>query len=223
MTVQDFDLFRTRVKVIDHEDDPELNRQVLDLARRDATLNDSGSGRNLLKLDHLPWLPRLKTRFDRGLALYLKDVQPRAEEPFEIDAYMFLNSTEGSAFTPYHNHLIGGDLVAIYYVCCPAYAREARNHSYESLDESYYALDEGVLVLQDPKPALGIDYRSVETAPRYVVYPRPNRMVIHPSGVGHSVSPSGGGPRLAVTCDFIINKSKKWRNYLCYSLEVPSP
>jgi len=221
MTTADLDLFRTHVKIIDHEDDPELNSQIIELARRNADLNDSRTGCNLLRLDHLPVVSRLKSRFDLGLKLYLKAIRPRASEPFEVDAYMFINYTETSSFTPVHGHAPYSDLVAIYYACAPCPSKEDQNLSYEALERSYYALDEGVLVLHHPDRLYGVDRRSVETSGHYVIYPRTNRMVIHPSSIEHSVSPNRGGTRLAVTCDFVINKSQRWKNYLTYSLTVP--
>jgi hypothetical protein len=77
-----------------------------------------------------------------------------------------------------------------------------------------------LLVLHDPKADGGLDCRTPETLEHYKVYPRANRMVIQPATIAHSVTPSTRGTRLAVTCNFVINKSRRWKNYHSYRLVV---
>jgi hypothetical protein len=212
----DLDLFPARVKIIDFEPDPALNAKVLEAALTNPSLNDSTTDCNLLRQDY-DWVVALRAKFDRGLLSYLRDIQPRWSRAYEVDAYMFLNYSPGPTFVPYHNHVGDADVVAIYYARAAAYAHEDPGHG-------YYYMDEGLLVLHDPKADAGLDRRGLETGDHYKVYPRENRMVIQPAAVAHSVTPGPGGPaRLAVTCNFVINKSLRWANYLTYTLDPAEP
>lgn len=212
MNVTDLDLFPIRVKVLDFEDDPDLNAQLLDFIAAHPELNDSGSGRNLLaERGEMVW--RLRAKFDLGLRLYLRDLGVDDARPLEVDAYMFANYTHGSSFTPYHDHIGDADFVAIYY---------ASTHPYEREDPagSYYAMDEGLLVLHAPRPSGDFDRRSLATNDHYKIYPCPNRMVIHPASLAHSVTPSQGGLRLAITCNFVVDKSSRLEGYVGYRLDI---
>lgn len=40
--------------------------------------------------------------------------------------------------------------------------------------------------------------------------------MIHPGSLPHSVTASPGGPRLAVTCNFIVDKSSRLEGYVGY-------
>ncbi len=213
MHVTDLDLFPVKVKILDFEEDEALNAAVLELVAAHPELNDSTTGRNLL--DEAGDLAgRLRAKFDLGLRLYLKELGlggPAAGRPLEIDAYMFANHTQESSFTPVHDHLGDADFVAIYY---------ARTHRYEREDPagSYYAMDGGLLVLHDPRTDATFDRRGPATRDHYKIYPRPNRMVIHPGSLAHSVTPSRGGTRLAVTCNFIVEKTSRLAGYRTYAL-----
>jgi len=211
MNVTDLDLFPIRVKILDFDDDPELNARALEFIAAHPEFNDSTTGRNLLA-EAGELACRLRTKFDLGLRLYLRELGLDAGRPLEVDAYMFANYTRGSSFTPYHDHLGDADFVAIYYVS---------THRYEREDPagSYYAMDGGLLVLHAPRPGADFDRRSLATRDHYKIYPRPNRMVIHPASLAHSVTASGG-TRLAVTCNFVVAKSSRLEGYVGYRLDL---
>ena len=156
----------------------------------------------------------LRQKFDRGLMAYLRATRRPRNRPFEIDAYMFMNHTEQSSFTPWHDHIGDADIVAIYYAYAPEYATTDPSHS-------YYRMDEGLLVLHDRKPNWVMDYRRLEDADHYKIYPRANRMVIHPANIAHSVTPSRPCTRVAVTCNFIIDTTSRWSDYVRYNLGNP--
>ena len=103
--------------------------------------------------------------------------------------------------------------MAIYY---------ARTHAYERENTagSYYAMDEGLLVLHDPRIDPIFDRRGLETRDHYKIYPRPNRMVLHPGYLAHSVTASRGGTRLAITCNFVVERASRLENYLKYELDL---
>jgi hypothetical protein len=213
MRITDLDLFPIRVKVLDFDDDPALNAGVLAFVEAHPDFNDSTTGRNLLA-ETGELACRLREKFNLGLRLYLRDLGLDVSRPLEVDAYMFTNYTRGSSFTPYHDHVGDADFVAIYY---------ASAHQYEREDPagSYYAMDEGLLVLHAPsRPDAAFDRRSLATRDHYKIYPRPNRMVIQPGSLPHSVTASQGGTRLAVTCNFIIGKSSRLEGYVGYRLDL---
>jgi len=212
MQITNLDLFPIRVKILDFDDDPDLNARVLSFIEAHPELNDSTTGRNLLA-EEGDLACRLRAKFDFGLRLYLRELGLDASRPLEVDAYMFANYTRESSFTPYHDHLGDADFVAIYY---------AATHTYEREDPagSYYAMDEGLLVLHAPRPDAAFDRRSLATRDHYKIYPRPNRMVIHPATLAHSVTASRGGKRLAVTCNFIVERSSRMEGYVGYRLDL---
>jgi len=212
MQITNLDLFPIRVKILDFDDDPDLNARVLSFIEAHPELNDSTTGRNLLA-EEGDLACRLRAKFDFGLRLYLRELGLDASRPLEVDAYMFANYTRESSFTPYHDHLGDADFVAIYY---------AATHTYEREDPagSYYAMDEGLLVLHAPRPDAAFDRRSLATRDHYKIYPRPNRMVIHPATLAHSVTASRGGTRLAVTCNFIVERSSRMEGYVGYRLDL---
>ncbi|MSP61531.1 MAG: hypothetical protein EXR72_14565 [Myxococcales bacterium] len=150
---------------------------------------------------------RLKAKFDAGLTAHLERLRLAGER--EVDAFLFANFTTASAFTPHHNHLIEADFVAIYYAKALAYPNE-------DVAGLYYAMDPGILVLHDPRGDAGLDGRTPGIADHHKVYPRANRMVIHPGYLSHSVTPSPGGERLALTCCFVLDKSGRYRDYVSY-------
>lgn len=210
MHVTDLDLFPVKVMILDFDDDAELNARVIELASAQPELRDSVSGRNLLlEPGDLPG--RLQAKFDLALRLYLRQLRLDVVPPVEVDAYVFVNYTSESSFVPYHDHLGDADFVAIYY---------AHAHRYEREDPAgpYYAMDEGLLVLHDPRPDTIFDRRCLTTRDHYKVYPRPNRMVIHPGSLAHSVTPSSGGTRLAVTCNFVVERSRRLNGYHKYRM-----
>jgi hypothetical protein len=211
MNVTDLDLFPIRVKVLDFEDDPDLNAQLLDFVTAHPELNDSGSGKNLLA-ESGEMVCRLRGKFDLGLRFYLRDLGLDSAS-LEVDAYMFANYTAGSSFTPVHDHLGDADFVAIYY---------ASTYHYEREDPagSYYEMDEGLLVLHAPRPDADFDRRTLVNSDHYKIYPRPNRMVIHPATLAHSVTASRGGTRLAITCNFVVEKSSRLQGYVGYRLDL---
>lgn len=204
-------LFPSYVKIIDFDPAPQLNKSILDFAKKRPEFNDSTSNCNILE-ENCELSKELQLKFNEGLSAYLKDIYPERSNRFEVDAYMFLNYTEKSSFTPYHNHVGDGDLVAIYYASTHQYEKE-------NLLGSYYMLDKGLLILHDPRCDT-IDRRFAESQDHYKIYPKENRMIIQPATISHSVTPSDGGTRLAVTCNFIINKSERLANYKTYNLEI---
>jgi len=212
MRITNLDLFPIRVKVLDFDDDPDLNARLLEFVAANPDLNDSTTGRNLLA-ETGDLVGRLRAKFDCGLRIYLRELGLDGGRPLEVDAYMFANYTCGSSFTPYHDHLGDADFVAIYY---------ASTHNYEREDPagSYYAMAEGLLVLHAPRPEAVLDRRSLATRDHYKIYPRPNRMVIHPASLAHSVTASQGGTRLAITCNFIVEKSSRLEGYVGYRLDL---
>lgn len=212
MHVTDLDLFPVKVKILDFDDDAELNARVTELVSAHPEFNDSTLERNLL-LEAGDLVGRLQKRFDFGLRLYLRELGLDVDRSLEVDAYMFANYSSESSFTPYHDHLGDADFVAIYY---------ARTHRYAREDPAspYYAMDEGLLVLHDPRPDAIFDRRGLTTRDHYKVYPRPNRMVIHPGSLAHSVTPSSGGTRLAITCNFIVEKSRRLKGYQTYRMSL---
>jgi len=212
MHVTDLDLFPVKVKILDFDDDAELNARVAELVAAHPEFNDSTSERNLL-LEAGDLVSRLKKRFDSGLRLYLRELGLDAGPSLEVEAYMFANYTSESSFTPYHDHLGEADFVAIYYAQAHRYARE-------DPASSYYAMDEGLLVLHDPRPDAYFDRRGLATRDHYKVYPRPNRMVIHPGSLAHSVTPSRGGTRLAITCNFIVERASRLKGYQTYRMSL---
>ena len=208
--VVNLELFPTRAMIIDFPADDELNRRILDAAREVPEFNDSKSGRNLL-LEPYEWVGALRDRFDQGLNSYLRSTRRQPDRGFEISAYMFLNYTEVSSFTPWHDHIGDADIVAIYYAYAPQYATMDPSHS-------YYGMDEGLLVLHDRQPNWIADYRRLEDADHYKIYPQANRMVIHPANMAHSVTPSRPCTRIAVTYNCIINPTSRWSSYSNYTL-----
>lgn len=204
------ELFPTTAMIVDFPADDELNRQILDAAREVPEFNDSKSGRNLLS-EPYPWVGALRERFDQGLNSYLRSTRRQPDRGFEISAYMFLNYTEASSFTPWHDHIGDADIVAIYYAYAPQYTTMNPGHS-------YYNMDEGLLVLHDRQPNWIMDHRRLEDADHYKIYPKANRMVIHPASIGHSVTPSRPCTRVAVTYNCIINPTSRWSSYVKYNL-----
>jgi len=207
--VESHDLFPVHVKVFDFDDDPALNDALVDAARTDPELRYSTSGKSVLeRSDH--WVEKLRSRYDAALRAYLHDVQPGRTRPFDLEAYVFFNYTDGSSFTPVHDHLVEADLIAIYYAKAPA--REERH------DTSYYAMDEGVLVLHDPRAEARADRRGLSSRDHFRIYPKTNRLVVHPAGVRHSVTPSAGFERLAVTCAVTVDRRELFEGYVRYPL-----
>lgn len=210
MKVESLDLFPVHVKVFDFDDDPVLNAALLETARTEPDLLVSTSGKSVLQRED-PWVARLRARFDAGIRTYLEAVYPaRGEQPFDLEAYVFFNYTTTTAFTPVHDHLVEADLIAIYYALAP----ERDEHH----DTSYYRLDEGLLVLHDPRAEASHDRRGPTTRDHYRIYPRTNRLVVHPASVRHSVTPSYGYERLAVTCAVTVNRRDLFEGYVRYSL-----
>ncbi|MBX3191501.1 MAG: hypothetical protein KF819_31185 [Labilithrix sp.] len=209
MKTQSFDLFPVHVKVFDFEDDPELNGALLRAAQSDPELSKSTTGKSVLQRTDA-WVERLRARFDVALRGYLTDVHPDRRDPFDIEAYAFFNYTTGSSFTPVHDHLVEADLVAIYYALAPV--RE------EQHDTSYYAMDEGLLVLHDPRADARVDRRNLSTRDHFRIHPRANRLVVHPASLRHSVTPSLGFERLAVTCTVTVDRKDLFDGYVRYAL-----
>lgn len=205
LRTQSLDLFPVHVEVFDFEDDPELNAALLEAARTDPALGSSISGKSALAAD-APWVAKLRARYASALGAYLGETMPGRAQGFDLEAYVFFNYTNGSSFTPVHDHLIEADLVAIYYAHAPAQA--------ERVDGSYYAMDPGVLVLHDPRADARLDRRGAKTSDHYRIYPRTNRLVVHPAWVRHSVTPSPGFERLAVTCTVTVNRKDLFEGYL---------
>lgn len=199
------DLFPVHVKVFDFDDDPDLNRSLLEAARRDPELRSSISGKSALARTDA-WVGKLRERYEAGLAAYLKDTHPGREEGFDLESYCFFNYTDGSSFTPVHDHLIEADLIAIYYAHAPV--------AEERHETSYYAMDDAVLVLHDPRLDARMDKRGLHTRDHFRIYPRTNRLVIHPATVRHSVTPSRGFERLAVTCTVTVNRQDIFEGYI---------
>jgi len=212
MHVTDLNLFPVKVKILDFDDDAELNARLLELVSAHPEFNDSTSERNLL-LAADEGVARVWERFDLGLRLYLRELGLEAPS-LDVDAYMFANYSRGASFTPYHNHLGEADLVAIYYAQAPGY-------EHEDPAAYYYAMDEGLLVLHDPRPDAFFDRRDPTTDDHYKIYPRPNRMVIHPASLAHSVTPSRSGTtRLAITCTFLLERSNRLKGYTSYRMDL---
>jgi hypothetical protein len=209
--IQSLDLFPVHVKVFDFDDAPALNDSLLHAARTIPELNSSTSGKNVLHRDE-PWVAQLRQRYEFAIRAYLADVFPARKEPFQIESYVFFNYTKGSSFTPVHDHLIEGDLVAIYYAHAPM--NEERHQT------SYYALDDGVLVLHDPRLDASVDRRGLLSRDHYRIYPRTNRLVIQPASIRHSVTPSQGVERLAVTCVVTIDRKDLFRDYVSSPLSL---
>lgn len=207
--VQSCDLFPVHVKVFDFDDAPELNRGLLEAARTDPSLLSSTSGKSVLARNDV-WVDGLRRRFDVALSAYLADVEPGRTEPWELESYVFFNYTDGSSFTPVHDHLVEADLVAIYYAHAPV--KEERQAS------SYYDMDEGILVLHDPRTEARVDRRGRD---HHRIYPRTNRLVVHPAGLRHSVTPSRGYERLAVTCTVAVDRSRLFEGYVRHRLVKP--
>ncbi len=209
MKTQSFDLFPVLLQVFDFEDDPELNDALLHAARTEPELLVSTTGKSVLARRD-PWVAKLRARYDAAISAYLADAYPGRTEPFDLEAYVFFNYTNGSSFTPVHDHLVEADLVCIYYALAPA--REERH------DTSYYRIDEGVLVLHDPRADARVDRRRPETRDHFRVHPRSNRLVVHPAHVRHSVTPSSGFERLAVTCAVAVDRKDLFEGYVRYPL-----
>jgi hypothetical protein len=209
MKIESHDLFPVHVKVIDFDDDPTLNDALLHAARTEPELLTSTTGKSVLQRNDV-WVERLRGRFDAGLRAYLKDTFPSRTEPFDLEAYVFFNYTNSSSYTPVHDHLVEADLIAIYYAVAPEIEL-----SHES---SYYTLGGGALVLHDPRPDARTDRRGVATRDHFRIQPRPNRLVIHPASIRHSVAPSNGFERLAVTCTVTVNRPELFEGYVRYRL-----
>jgi len=207
--VESHDLFPVHVKVFDFEDDPVLNDALVEAARTDPELRVSTSGRSVLERNDA-WVERLRLRYDAALRAYLHDVQPGRTRPFDLEAYVFFNYTDGSSFTPVHDHLIEADLIAIYYAKAP---ERAERH-----DTSYYAMGEGVLVLHDPRADTRIDRRGLASRDHFRIHPKTNRLVVHPASLRHSVTPSSGFERLAVTCAVTVDRKDLFEGYVRYPL-----
>lgn len=208
---QSLDLFPVHVKIFDFADDPSLNRALVEAARTDPELRSSITGKNVLARSDV-WVEALRRRYDFALSAYLKDVFPGRTEHFDLESYVFFNYTDGSSFTPVHDHLIEADLVAIYYALAPI--AEERHHT------SYYAMDEGVLVLHDPRADARVDRRGIASRDHYRIYPRTNRLVVHPASLRHSVTPSRGFERLAVTCTVTVNRRELFEGYVSHRVEA---
>lgn len=207
--VESHDLFPVHVKVFDFEDDPLLNDALVEAARTDPELRVSTSGKSVLERNDV-WVERLRGRYDAALRAYLHDTQPGRTRPFDLEAYVFFNYTDGSSFTPVHDHLTEADLIAIYYAKAPA--REERH------DTSYYAMDEGVLVLHDSRADARTDRRGLASRDHFRIYPKTNRLVVHPASLRHSVTPSSGFERLAVTCAVTVDRKDLFEGYVRYPL-----
>jgi hypothetical protein len=207
--VQSLELFPVHVQVFDFDDAPELNDALLAAARSDPELRTSISGKSALGRD-APWVAPLRERYDLALSRYLETLAPMRDEGFSLESYCFFNYTDGSSFTPVHDHLVEADLVAIYYALAP---RTRERH-----DPSYYAMDEGVLVLHDPRADARLDRRTLATRDHYRVHPRTNRLVVHPAWLRHSVTPSAGFERLAVTCTVTVDRDRLFEGYVRYHL-----
>lgn len=211
MKVQSLDLFPAHVKIFDFDEDPALNAGLLRAARERPEINDSASGVSTFRIAE-PWVKSLRDRFDTALASYLEDTLPGRDAPVEVETYGFVNYAKKSSFTPVHNHLIEADVVAIYYVVVPEPPAERP-------ESSYYAMDDGLLVLHDPRLDTRADRRSPFARDLYFpIQPRPNRMVVHPAWLAHSVTPNDGRERLAATCMFTINRRELFAGYDRYLL-----
>jgi hypothetical protein len=206
--VTSLDLFPTHVEIFDFEDDPELNGALLEVAHTDESARSSITGRSLF-LHTAPWVARLRAKFDLALRRYLGEVRPDRKE-FSIEAYAFLNYHPSASFTPVHDHLIEADIVAIYYAKLERIPRRSAG--------DYYALDPGVLVLHDPRLDASLDRRGPTHRDHYVIYPEPNRMVLHPAHLRHSVAAGLPGERLAVTCTVAVNRSELFEGCVRYEL-----
>lgn len=202
---ESLDLFPVHVKVFDFDDAPDLNRGLLEAARTDPELRSSTSGKSVLARTD-PWVAPLRRRFETAIGAYLADVSPGGTEGFDLESYVFFNYTDGSAFTAVHDHLVEADLVAIYYAHAP---RVEERHA-----TSYYAMDPGILVLHDPRAEARVDRRGLATRDHYRIYPRTNRLVVHPAGIRHSVTPSSGYERLAVTCTVAVDRHRLFDGYV---------
>lgn len=207
--VRSLELFPVHVQVFDFDDAPELNSALVAAARTEPELRTSISGKSALARD-AAWVPALRERYEVALSRYLETVAPGREDGFSLESYCFFNYTDGSSFTPVHDHLIEADLVAIYYALAPE--REERH------DSSYYAMEEGTLVLHDPRLDARLDKRSLLTRDHYRIQPRNNRLVIHPAWLRHSVTPSTGVERLAVTCTVTVDRDRLFEGYLRHHL-----
>lgn len=214
MKTSSYDLFPVHVKVFDFEDDPSLNDALLHAARTEPELLVSTTGKSVLQRNDA-WVDKLRGRFDAGLRAYLGDVYPGRTEPFDLEAYVFFNYTTSSSFTAVHDHLVEADLVAIYYALAPE--RE------EQHETSYYRIDEGVLVLHDPRADARLDRRSSATRDHFRIYPKKNRLVVQPAHIRHSVTPSSGFERLAVTCAVTVDRKDLFEGYVRYALGAPTP
>jgi len=209
MKVESHDLFPVHVKVFDFDDAPRLNEALLHVARSEPELLVSTTGRSLLKRNE-GWVDELRARYDLALSEYLSDVYPGRTKPFDLEQYVFFNYTTGSSFTAVHDHLVEADLVAIYYAVAP---ERPEDHA-----SSYYRIDEGVLVIHDPRADARIDRRGPSTRDHFRIYPRPNRLVVQPAHVRHSVTPSAGFERLAVTCAVTVDRKELFEGYVSRSL-----
>lgn len=209
---QRLDLFAVHVEVFDFDDDPELNRGLLEAARTDPDLLKSTSGKSALARTD-PWVAPLRRRFDVALSAYLAAVCPERDDGFDLASYVFFNYTDGSSFTPVHDHLVEADLVAIYYAHAPP--KEERHAT------SYYDMDEGILVLHDPRAEARVDRRGLASRDHYRIYPRTNRLVVHPAGIRHSVTPSRGHERLAVACTVAVDRARLFEGYLHHRIGAP--
>lgn len=214
MKVSAHDLFPVHLRVYDFPDDPELNQALLHAARTEPELRTSTTGKSVLQRDD-PWVARLLARYDAGLRDYLGATWPARTDPFELERYVFFNYTDGSSFTPVHDHLVEGDLVCIYY----AHVAPAALARPERADGSYYAMDDGILVVHDPRADARLDRRSLATKDHFKVYPRPNRLVVQPAHVRHSVTPSVGAERLAVTCTVTVDRPELFEGYVKGTLD----
>jgi hypothetical protein len=81
-------------------------------------------------------------------------------------------------------------------------------------------MDDGLLVLHDPRADARVDRRSPMTRDHFRIYPRRNRLVLHPAHVKHSVTPNQGQERLAVACGFGIDRKALFEGYVSYDLGV---
>lgn len=214
MKVSAHDLFPVHLRVYDFPDDPALNQALLHAARTEPALRSSVTGASVLHRTD-PWVAALASRYDAGLRDYLGATWPERTEPFDLERYVFFNYTDGSSFTPVHDHLVEGDLVCIYYAHVAAHTPER----VERVDGSYYAMDDGILVVHDPRADARLDRRGVHTKDHFKVYPRPNRLVIQPAHVRHSVTPSVGTERLAVTCTVTVNRPDLFEGYVKGTLD----
>lgn len=207
--VRSFELFPVHVQVFDFDDAPDLNDALVAAARSEPELRTSISGKSALTRD-ARWVAPLRERFDVALSRYLETVVPGRDDGFSLESYCFFNYTDGSSFTPVHDHLIEADLVAIYYALAPV--------KEEAHDTSYYAMDEGVLVLHDPRADARLDKRALASRDHFRIYPRANRLVVHPAWLRHSVTPSAGFERLAVTCTVTVDRDRLFEGYVRHHL-----